>query len=158
MGVSAVGKSTVGSELARLSDARFLDADDLHPQENILKMASGLHLTDDDRWPWLDIVGRRMAEAGRVVVACSALKRSYRDRLRASVARVAFVHLIASDELLAIRARQREGHFMPVALLRSQIATLEPLQRDEFGIEVDVDAPIAQVTRTALQWMKVQTH
>ncbi|WP_231479926.1 MULTISPECIES: gluconokinase [unclassified Microbacterium] len=140
MGVSGVGKTTVGRELARRMGVAFIDADDLHGPENIAKMAAGAPLDDDDRWPWLDRVGAALAADPAVVVACSALKRSYRDRLRASAPTVFFVHLDAPRERVVAQTTARRDHFMPPALLASQLQTLEPLGPDEQGIAVTVDA------------------
>lgn len=148
MGVSGVGKTTVGQELARRRGASFIDADDLHSPANVAKMSAGIPLVDADRWPWLDLVGAALLAEPGVVVACSALRRSYRDRLRATAPETLFVHLAAAPERVAAQAEAREGHFMPPALLRSQIATLEPLEPDEGGITVIVDAgPDALVDR-----------
>lgn len=150
MGVSGVGKTTVGQELARHRGASFIDADDLHSPANVAKMSAGIPLVDADRWPWLDLVGAALLAEPGVVVACSALRRSYRDRLRATAPETLFVHLAAAPERVAAQAEAREGHFMPPALLRSQIATLEPLEPDERGITVIVDAgPDALVDRIA---------
>ncbi|MFJ6533136.1 gluconokinase [Microbacterium sp. NPDC091662] len=140
MGVSGVGKTTVGRELARRMGVAFIDADDLHGPANIAKMAAGTPLDDDDRWPWLDRVGAALAADPAVVIACSALKRSYRDRLRASAPAAVFVHLDAPIERVAAQATARRDHFMPPALLASQLQTLEPLGADEQGLTVTVDA------------------
>lgn len=153
MGVSATGKSSVARALARLLDARYIDADDLHPAANVAKMAAGTPLDDDDRWPWLDLVGEALMEADRAVVACSALRRSYRDRLRAAAPGILFVHLTGSAELLASRAESRVGHFMPPALLRSQLDALEPLEGDERGIAIDIAAPVETIAHTAFEWL-----
>ncbi|WP_307807378.1 gluconokinase [Naasia sp. SYSU D00948] len=143
MGVSGCGKSTVGDLLARRLEVDFLDADDLHPAANKAKMAAGTPLVDEDRWPWLGLVGAAMkaeTDGGRsIVVACSALRRVYRDALReAAAGPVFFVHLHGTKELLADRLGHREGHFMPTTLLDSQLETLEPLQDDEAGIVLDI--------------------
>ena len=140
MGVSGVGKTTIGQELARRRGAAFIDADDLHSPANVAKMSAGIPLVDADRWPWLDLVGAALLAEPGVVVACSALRRIYRDRLRATAPETLFVHLAAAPARVAAQAEAREGHFMPPALLRSQIATLEPLEPDERGITVIVDA------------------
>ena len=147
MGVSAAGKSTVGAALADALGVPFVDADDLHSDANRAKMASGTPLTDEDRWPWLDAVGARFrdAEATGLVMACSALRRVYRDRIRAVAPDVVFVHLDGSRELLAARAAARTDHFMPAALLDSQLATLEPLGADEAGLVADVALPVADL-------------
>jgi carbohydrate kinase (thermoresistant glucokinase family) len=138
MGVAGCGKTVVGTLLASNLGYRFVDADDLHPAGNVSKMAGGTPLDDDDRWPWLDIVARTLAEGVGIVVACSALKLAYRDRLRASAADVTFVHLAGSRELLVQRMRARTEHFMPPSLLESQLSTLQPLEANERGIQVDV--------------------
>ena len=140
MGVSGSGKSTVGALLAERLGVPFLDADDLHPITNVDKMSQGVPLTDDDRWPWLAKVGAAMAEASGtgIVVACSALKRSYRDAIRDRAPSAVFVHLHGERELLAQRLGLRVGHFMPGSLLDSQLATLEPPGDDE-GVTVSID-------------------
>ncbi len=156
MGVSAAGKSTIAAGLARVLGYRWADADDLHPDVNVAKMAAGDPLTDEDRWPWLDLVGEsleRGARAGGLVMACSALKRAYRDRIRRQAPDAVFVHLTASPELLQRRAAAREGHFMPAKLLASQIATLEELDDDEIGVDVDVDADVPAIVEAARSWV-----
>jgi gluconokinase len=140
MGVSGSGKSTVGAALARRLGVPFVDADTLHPSANVAKMAAGEPLGDDDRHPWLERVGEWLAGHGDGGVAsCSALKRSYRDRLRAHCPAVTFLHLSGSPELIARRLAARSGHFMPAALLASQFDTLEPLGPDEAGVTVGAD-------------------
>lgn len=147
MGVSAAGKSTVGRAVAHEWGVPFVDADDLHPETNRRKMASGIPLTDDDRWPWLDAVGREFDghRASGLVVACSALRVAYRDRIRAVAPGVLFVHLDGAHPVLRSRAQARTDHFMPAHLLDSQIATLEPLQSQEAGIVVDVAAELDEI-------------
>ena len=139
-GVSGSGKSTVGALLARRLDRPFLDADDLHPPANIAKMASGIALTDDDRGPWLDAVGRAILEhKGRgVVVACSALRVVHRDRLRLWAPELFVVQLTAPADLIRDRLTARANHFMPATPLASQFAALEPLEPTEAGLVVDV--------------------
>jgi carbohydrate kinase (thermoresistant glucokinase family) len=160
MGVSGSGKSTVGTTVAAQLGWDFCEGDELHPPANIAAMAAGRPLTDEDRWPWLaavaawidDVLARTDGVDGSVVsrggvVSCSALKRSYRDVLRRDD--VAFVHLIASRDVLAERLAHRSGHFMPPGLLDSQLATLEPLGVDERGVTLDVgtggESVVAQV-------------
>ncbi|HEV7956372.1 MAG TPA: gluconokinase [Marisediminicola sp.] len=151
MGVSGSGKSTVGALLAEMLNVRFLDGDSLHPASNVAKMAAGTALTDDDRWPWLAVVGQSLAGASEtgLVVACSALKRSYRLAILAEAPDVRFVFLKGSRELLIKRLGERIGHFMPATLLDSQFATLEPLQDDEPGITVPIDRSPAQIAQAA---------
>ena len=144
MGVSGSGKTTVGAALADALGLRFVDGDALHPAANVAKMAAGIPLDDADRAPWLDAVGAVLA-AGPVVVACSALKRAYRDRLRAAAPDLELVFLDGSRELLASRMASRPGHFMPASLLDSQLATLEPPTVDEHSVTVDVAAPVAGI-------------
>ncbi len=155
MGVSATGKSSVARRLAEIHGCDFVEGDDLHPRANVTKMEAGDPLTDEDRWPWLTRVAetmREQADAGRSsVVTCSALKRAYRDRLREDVSDVWFLHLHAPAEVLADRMSQRTRHFMPVSLLDSQLATLEPLAADEHGRVVDVTPPLDDVVAAASQ-------
>ena len=136
MGVSGSGKTTVGEALAKRLGMPFIEADDLHPKSNRDKMAAGIPLTDEDRWPWLDAMGERLEQVRReghgVVATCSALKRAYRDRLRVKVeGPLLFVLLDSPREVLAARMAHRKGHFMPPALLASQLATLERPAPDE---------------------------
>ena len=138
MGVSGSGKSSIGSALAQRLEVPFVDADDLHPPANKRKMASGSPLVDADRWPWLDAVGAALAAQPAIVVACSALRLSYRDRLRVAAPDAVFVHLHGSDALLAERLGARSHEFMPTTLLGSQLATLEPLEPGEVGFVVDI--------------------
>jgi gluconokinase len=140
MGVSGVGKSTVGTRLAEALGVPFVDGDDLHPPANRAKMAAGHPLDDDDRRPWLDAVEAWIdADAAACcggVVACSALKRRYRDRLRRGGANVWFLHLDAPHDVVEARMLGRRNHAMPVSLLDSQESDLEPLQPDEDGMTV----------------------
>lgn len=146
MGVSGSGKSTVGRLVADALGAGFVDGDDLHPAANVAKMSQGIPLTDDDREPWLRAVGRTLADAGPagMVVACSALKRSYRDLIRSEAPGAFFAELDGDRALLAERMI-RPGHFMPASLLDSQLATLEPLQPGEEGVRLDVAEPPEEV-------------
>ena len=141
MGVAGCGKSTIGAALAAALGTVYLDGDDFHPAANVAKMARGEPLQDDDRWPWLDVLGAELAvRQGRVVAGCSALKRRYRERIeRAAGEAVTFVHLAGSRAVIEARMAARQGHFMPVSLLDSQFAALEPPQADERAITVDID-------------------
>jgi gluconokinase len=143
MGVSGCGKSSVGAEFAAQIGARFVDADDLHPESNIAKMAAGIALTDTDRTPWLAVIGREFAGSEEpLVIACSALKRRYRDAIRDQAATpIAFLHLDGTKDVIAGRMAARQGHFMPTTLLESQFVALEPLEPDEAGTRVDIDQP-----------------
>ena len=154
MGVTATGKSAVGTRLADRLDMAYIEGDEFHPEANIAKMSAGEPLTDDDRRPWLETLARMLAdnrEAGvATVLGCSALRRSYRDILRGSMPSdaVGFVHLTASFDVLRERMEHRE-HFMPASLLQSQFDTLEPLEDDERGVLLDVDAPLEDVVDAA---------
>ena len=155
MGVSGCGKTSVAEGLAASLGAAFIEGDSLHPAVNVDKMSHGIALTDEDRWPWLDTVGRAMADVlagnGSVVVSCSALKKAYRDRLRSSAGgKLAFVFLKGSRELLMSRMAAREGHFMPVSLLDSQLATLEDPSGEAGVVTVDIDASIDAIVASAL--------
>jgi gluconokinase len=141
MGVSGSGKTTVGAALAGLLRLDFVDGDDLHPQSNVEKMHGGHPLTDEDRWPWLDRIGATLADAGAhpdgVIVACSALRRIYRDRIRAAVGPgLIFVFLDISHEEARQRMTARLHHFMPAALLDSQFATLESPQGEPDVLDI----------------------
>ncbi|WP_417562980.1 gluconokinase [Microbacterium sp.] len=150
MGVSASGKSAVGAALADRLGVAYVDADDLHPQANVDKMTAGIPLDDADRWPWLDAVAARLAE-GPVVIACSALKRTYRDRLRAVAPRTVFVHLTGDRAVLEARIAARKGHFMPASLLQSQLETLEDPAPDEAAFALDFAEPVDTLVAQALE-------
>ena len=145
MGVCGCGKSSIGAALAARHGWRFLEGDDLHPPANVARMSQGLPLTDEDRLGWLDAIGAHIAEAGRagtgLVVACSALKRSYRTRLDAAGTDVRFLHLSGDRTLIEARMAARTNHFMPLSLIESQFATLEPPGADERAVSVSVDQP-----------------
>lgn len=154
MGVSGCGKSSVGEALGALLGIPYFDGDDLHPAENVAKMAAGVPLTDADRWPWLDRVAAVLAERAPVIVGCSALKRAYRDRIRAGAGGpVRFVHLAGSRAVIEDRMTARTGHFMPAALLDSQFATLEPPGPDE-ALTLDVALPVAVIAARAADWLR----
>lgn len=144
MGASGCGKSSVGTALAARLGVPFQDADDLHPASNIAKMSAGIPLTDDDRAPWLRLVGdelHRQDNTG-LVIACSALRQVYRDLIRERAPEVFFVHLAVKKEVLATRLFMRSDHFMPLDLLESQLATLEPLAPEEPGLTIDATQKI----------------
>lgn len=148
MGVSGCGKSTIGSALAARLGRPFCDADDLHSLENTSKMAAGIALNDEDRRPWLVRVGERLsasASDGVPIVACSALKRAYRERLRTAAPETLFIHLEVSAAALAARVSHRAHEFMPSSLLASQLSTLEPLAADERGLTVPADRPVEEI-------------
>ncbi len=156
MGVTGSGKTIVGEMLAECLGWRFLEGDDLHPAANIAKMRAGMQLNDEDRLPWLRAIAARMAiwraQEAQGVIACSALKRSYRDILIGDHADVGLVHLHGSRALIAARLAARQNHFMPPCLLDSQFAILEPPGEppggDEPAISIDIDAPtVALVAR-----------
>jgi gluconokinase len=152
MGVAGSGKSSVGSALARELGAVFIDGDDMHPKENIAKMSSGRPLTDDDRNPWLQNIGMALnSNIGTVVIACSALKKIYRDIIReASGQAVMFIHLAGSFELIEDRMAHRTDHFMLPDLLKSQFSILENPVIPECFIEIDIGQSIEAVVEEVL--------
>lgn len=158
MGVSGSGKSTLGTALARELGCAFLEGDDFHAPEAVAKMRAGIPLTDADRWPWLDRLGTamagRVAAEGIAVAACSALRRVYRDRLRAAIeAPVGFALLAAEPEELLRRLTSRTHHYMPASLLTSQLNTLEPPQPDELAITIDARHPVSLACEQILAWL-----
>lgn len=151
MGVSGSGKSIVGAALAQRLQVPFADADDLHPKANVAKMIAGHPLDDDDRYAWLEAVGEWLArhrDGG--VMSCSALKRRYRDQLRAHCPSIVFLHLSGSPEVIGVRQAARRGHFMPAALLKSQFDALEPLGPDEHGVVADVGQSVDAIVEAFL--------
>lgn len=146
MGVSGCGKSTVGALLARKLGCEFLDADEFHPPENVAKMAAGTPLTDADRQPWLELLNAKLRQQSNVVLACSALKESYRQTLARGVD-CRFVHLRGSVDLIRARLAERRHKYMPASLLESQFATLEPPAR---AIDIDVARPAADCVEQIL--------
>ncbi len=158
MGVSGCGKSTVGETLAAALGWRYLEGDQLHPPANVARMASGFPLTDEDREGWLERIGIELTQAAALrlgmVAACSALKRSYRDLLRAAEPGLRFVHLHGPRELLAERLAARTGHYMPASLLQSQLATLEPPGEDEGALALPIGPPPAALAQAAVAWLQ----
>jgi gluconokinase len=159
MGVSGAGKSTVGRLIAARLDCPFRDADSFHPKANIEKMASGLPLTDEDRWPWLRAIAAWIGEhrvAGTTcVVTCSALKRAYRDLVTDNQhADVRLVYLKGDIDLIEARLKARTGHFMPPALLRSQFDALEEPRADERAIMVPIDRPPEAIAGEAIEALR----
>ena len=146
MGVAGSGKSSVGEALAARLGWAFEDGDKFHPASNVAKMSAGQPLTDDDRWPWLqaiaDEIDRVIATGGHVVVACSALKRAYRNVLVHGRNDIRIVYLDGSRALIAERLKARKGHFMPPGLLDSQFATLQVPAADENAISVPIDGSV----------------
>ncbi|MFH8347982.1 gluconokinase [Streptomyces sp. NPDC018045] len=152
MGVAGTGKTTIGPLVAADLEVPYAEGDDFHPPANIAKMSAGTPLQDADRWPWLDAIGAWAHDrAGRGgVVSSSALKRAYRDRLRAAAPGIVFLHLTGDRSLIETRMAERKGHFMPTALLDSQFATLEPLGADEAGVAVDVSGTPQEIAGRAV--------
>jgi gluconokinase len=143
MGVSGCGKSSVGEALSARLGIPYFDGDDLHTSEAVTKMREGVPLADADRWPWLDRIAGVLRDSAPVIVGCSALKRAYRDRIRAGAGGVVtFVHLAGSRDLIASRMGARTGHYMPLALLDSQFAALEPPGPEEaITVDIALDLP-----------------
>lgn len=160
MGVSGCGKSTVGVQLAQRLGVSFLEGDALHPPRNIELMRSGIALTDEDRREWLDAIGQRLqalADDEGLVIACSALKRSYRDRLRQACADLLFVHLHGRPALIAQRLAQRQNHYMPSALLESQFATLEAPDETEAAWSFDIESDASHLVDRISQQLQEHT-
>jgi gluconokinase len=150
MGVSGCGKSDIGQRLATALHVPFIEGDAWHSPANILKMAGGIALTDEDRAAWLATLRDKIASSDAVVLSCSALKRRYRDLLREGDPHLAFIELDGSRALIEERMRARTGHFMPTSLLDSQFRDLEPLQADEQGLRVDISGTPEAITHTIL--------
>jgi gluconokinase len=159
MGVSGSGKSTLGAALARELECEFLEGDQFHSPEAVARMACGIALTDEDRWPWLDrlgqAIGAKVATEGIVVAACSALRRVYRERLRKAIgAPVSFVLMDADRDELMRRMTGRTGHYMPPSLLDSQINTLERPDPDEGILALDSRQPVTSLCARTLTWLQ----
>ncbi len=159
MGVAGTGKTTIGPLVAAELGVPYAEGDDFHPPANIAKMSAGVPLDDADRGPWLDAIGAwAHGRAGRGgVVSSSALKRSYRDRLRAAAPGAVFLHLTGDRALIEARMAERKGHFMPTALLDSQFDTLEPLGDDEAGVAVDVSGTPREIAARAVAALRART-
>lgn len=150
MGVAGCGKSTVGAALSEQLDIPYRDGDDLHSAEAVEKMRAGIPLNDEDRWPWLDRIAEALRNKAPLIIGCSALRRVYRDRIRAGAkGPVTFVHLAGDRDLIASRMATRAGHYMPLSLLDSQFATLERPGPDE-AIDVSIDQPMASIVGEVL--------
>jgi gluconokinase len=160
MGVSGSGKSTIGEALAKRLSWRYEDGDKFHPAGNVAKMAAGQPLTDEDRWPWLraiaDQIDRLSAAGVRSVIACSALRRVYRDILVHGRQDVRLVYLNGSQALIADRLSRRKGHFMPQGLLTSQFTTLEPPTADEHPVTVSIAAPVKTIVDDVLRQLDLK--
>jgi carbohydrate kinase (thermoresistant glucokinase family) len=158
MGVAGSGKSTIGEALSQRLGWRYEDGDSFHPAANVAKMSAGQPLTDGDRWPWLEAIAaeiERCRQAGQhIIIACSALKRAYRDILVHGRDDVRMVYLNGSHDLIADRLGHRKGHFMPPGLLDSQFATLEPPSPDERPISVSIDAPVDAIVDGIVQQLQ----
>ena len=154
MGVSGSGKNTIGEPLAQRLGWKFIDADDYHRPENVKKMAAGIALQDEDRWPWLDRLNGMLRSEKDAVVACSALKEAYRQRLLGGIADFAIVHLRGSFELIRSRVEARRHRYMPASLLRSQFDTLEPPGK---AIDVDVSLDVEISMKKILQRLKARS-
>jgi gluconokinase len=154
MGVASCGKTSVGLALAAKLGATFVEGDKLHPKSNIEKMTAGIALTDDDRWPWLALVGQSVSGRAGMIVSCSALKKSYRNHISDAARRtVSFVFLDGSRALLEERIASRKNHFMPPSLLNSQLATLEPPGPEERPKRFDFGLPARIIVEQAADWL-----
>lgn len=156
MGVSGSGKSTLAAALAADLGLPMAEADEFHPPENIAKMAAQTPLTDEDRWPWLESLRDWMSTQAATgsVITCSALRRSYRDVLRTAAGRVVFLHVDVEIPRLNTRLAHRSGHFMPPALLESQLSTLEALEPGEDGVVLANDTTVENLLESARAWLR----
>jgi gluconokinase len=154
MGVAGCGKTSVGQALAQVLDATFIEGDSLHPKENIDKMSAGIPLDDDDRWPWLALVGVQLQGQDARIVSCSALKRAYRQHISAHAKRpVSFVFLEGNHEQLEQHIAARKGHFMPPSLLSSQLAALERPAKDEHAQAFNIAGTVDEIVAAASTWL-----
>jgi len=146
MGVSGSGKTAIGAALAAELGWRFIDADDYHPEANVAKMAAGQPLDDEDRWPWLDRLNSILKEERQAVLACSALKERYRARIASGIASIEWISLKGDFDLIRSRLLQRQHRYMPVSLLESQFAALEPPSRAiTIGVNADVATCVGEI-------------
>ncbi len=158
MGVASCGKTTIGEALAARLAVPFIEGDRLHPSANVAKMSAGTPLTDQDRWPWLAQVGAALSGNEGRIASCSALKRAYREAIAKHAGRpVKFVHLHGSEEELRNRISSRKGHFMPAALLDSQLATLEMPDAAEAAITIAIDQTPEAILRAALDFLNIRS-
>jgi carbohydrate kinase (thermoresistant glucokinase family) len=153
MGVTGCGKTTIGIALAEALGIEFIDSDVLHSEANKRKMSSGIPLTDSDREPWLQEVSKALQSHESIVVACSALKKSYRSTILAGAPTTKFVHLSGSQELIFARLSERSHHFMPIGLLDSQFQTLEHLDDTETGKVFEISKPVNQIVNDVIAWL-----
>ena len=152
MGVAGAGKSTVGALLAARLGLAFIDGDQLHPESNKQKMSAGIPLNDKDRSPWLNAIERALG-SGDVVVACSALKRKYRDRFRAVAPEVRFIYLFGTIDLLADRLAARSHEYMPASMLGSQLEALEPPDSTEAALTINIEKGPDEIINAAIHWL-----
>jgi gluconokinase len=156
MGVTGVGKSTLGRDLAAHHGFRFFDADDFHPEANVAKMRAGVPLTDEDRKPWLERLAALLAQASEpTVLACSALKASYRETLRRAAPGLLVVHLTGSREAITARVAARPDHYMPSSLVESQFATLEAPAPGPYVLALDCDLPVDVMSKAVMERLAV---
>lgn len=153
MGVTGCGKTTVGFALAEKLGITFIDSDDLHSVENKRKMSSGTPLNDSDRQPWLQAVSNTLQSHKKIVVACSALKKSYREKILEGAPTTQFIHLVGSQELITARLSERSHEFMPIELLDSQFQTLEPLKQSEGGKAIEISQSIEEIVDEITAWL-----
>ena len=153
MGVTGCGKSTVGAALAERLGITFIDSDALHSESNKKKMSSGTPLNDSDRQPWLQAVAETLRSNESVVVACSALKKSYREKILFGAPTTQFIHLVGSQELISARLNERSHEFMPIELLDSQFETLEPLEQGEPGKVFEISQSIEEIVDEITAWL-----
>jgi len=160
MGVSGCGKSSVARAVAERLGGRLIEGDAFHSQVNVAKMRRGVALTDEDRAAWLDRLASELSDCARrgerAVLACSALKRRYRDRLRAAVPALGFVFLDLPERVAYERVALRTGHYMPSSLVAAQFADLEPPVSEDLTLTVDAGLPVSEISRLVLDWYAAQ--